>query len=225
MKRALPFLIIAVVAFLTVGIAAWAYRVKTKPAPIASAGAATTSMPPEKPDDPFLHVRGPRSAPVTLEIYGDFQCPSCAVVSQSIDELQKEYASKMRIIFHEYPLEMHQHAAEAALVAEAAGVQGKFWEMHDLLYQYQPVWSRINDPGHFFESYAEQIGLDVARFNVDRRAADLRTHVIEDGKAGEKRGVQNTPTIFINGRELHGPFARENLQQAIDAALATTRKP
>ena len=76
----------------------------------------------------------------------------------------------MRVIFHEFPLEMHKHAVEAALAAEAAGVQGKFWEMHDMLYKYQSVWSNVSETNYFFESYAELIGLDVARFRADRQA-------------------------------------------------------
>jgi protein-disulfide isomerase len=224
MKRFLPFLIIAAVALLTVGIAAVMYRVKTQPTPVPpAASAAGRPTPAEAPEDPSLHVRGPRNAPVTLEIYGDFQCPSCALVSQAIDELQKQYEGKMRVIFHEFPLEMHKHALDAALAAEAAAVQGKFWEMHDMLYQYQPVWSTVSAANHFFESYAESLGLDVARFRADRQSGDLRARVIEDGKGGEARGVKNTPTIFINGNELRSGFTKEKLQEAIVTALAAKK--
>ena len=222
MKRFLPFIIIALVALVTVGAAALFYRVKTQPAPASAAGAATQT-PAAAPEDPSLHARGPRDAPVTLEIYGDFQCPSCATTSQAIDELQKQYEDKVRVIFHEFPLAMHKHAAEAALAAEAAAVQGKFWEMHDVLYKYQSIWSSVNNAGHFFESYAELIGLDVARFRADCRASDLQARVVEDGKTGEKRGVKNTPTIFVNGTETKAVFTKEKLQEAIDAALAARK--
>ena len=149
MKRFLPFFIIAFVGLVTVGVAAFVYRAKTQPAP---ASAVAKASPAEQPEDPSLHARGPRNAPVTLEIYGDFQCPPCATASKAIDELQKEYGDKMRVIFHEFPLEVHNHATEAAMAAEAAGIQGKFWEMHDMLYQYQPVWSRVSNAKFFFES-------------------------------------------------------------------------
>ena len=99
------------------------------------------------------------------------------------------------------------------LAAEAAAVQGKFWEMHDMLYQYQPVWSSATNVNYFFESYAESLGLDVARFRADRQSADVRAHVIEDGKGGEARGVKNTPTIFINGTELRTGFTKEKMQK------------
>ncbi len=220
MKRFLPFVIIAAVALLTVGIATAVYRAKTRDAPVPVARVTGSTTPSEAPEDPTLHARGPRNAPVTLVIYGDFQCPSCAVVSQGIDELQKEYEGKMRVVFHEFPLEMHRHAMEAALAAEAAAVQGKFWEMHDMLYKNQPVWDEATNANVLFESYAESIGLDVARFRADRMAPDVRARVIADAAEGKGRGVKVTPTIFINGIELRAGFTKDNLQATIKAALA-----
>jgi protein-disulfide isomerase len=226
MKRFLPFFIIAAVALLTVSIAAVTYRAKTRPAPApaaSDAGKKSTPTAPEAPEDPFLHARGPRNAPVTLEIYGDFQCPSCALATQAVDELQKQYDGKMRVIFHEFPLEMHKHAVDAALAAEAAAIQGKFWEMHDMLYQYQPVWSRASNVNYLFESYAESLGLDVARFRADRLSPDVRAHILEDGGGGQARGVKNTPTIFINGSELRSGFTKGKMQETIEAALTSKR--
>ena len=215
MKRFLPFLIIAVVAFVTVGTGALFYREKTRPAPAPPASAAVRPTPAEAPEDPFVHVRGPSSAPVTLEIYGDFQCPSCALVSQAIDELQKQYEGKMRVIFHEFPLEMHKHALEAALAAEAAAVQGKFWEMHDMLYQYQPVWSNVSNAKYFFESYAESLGLDVARFRADCQAEDLRSACHRGWESrGEPRGEKYAHDFHQRkraARRFHqGQTARDN---------------
>ena len=228
MKRFLPFLIIAVVALLTVGIATTAYRAKVKPAPAAAPGAvspagATATKTAEKEDN-SLHVRGPRNAPVTMEVYGDFQCPACGTASQAIDELQSQYAQQVRVVFYEFPLAMHQHALEAAMAAEAAGLQGKFWEMHDLLYQYQAVWSKVSDVSHFFEAYAEAIGLDVARFRVDRQSAEVRARVMKEGEAGAARGVKNTPTIFVNGTMMQNMFTLDKLKETIDAALAVQKK-
>jgi protein-disulfide isomerase len=224
MKRLLPFLIIAVVALLTVGLATLVYRVKTQAAPVTAGSAATKPTPAqEAEEDPSLHVRGPRNAPVTLEIYGDFQCPPCATASKAIDELQKQDEGKIRVIYHEFPLKIHQHAMEAAMAAEAAGIQGKFWEMHDMLYQFQPVWSRVTNARYFFESYAESLKLDVARFRADCQAADLRARIMVEGKVGETRGAKNTPTIFINGTEAKGAFTKEKLQKAIDATLAAKK--
>lgn len=220
MKRFLPFVIIALVAVLTGAIALRVYRSKTRLAAVPPATVAASQSPAEVPEDPTLHVRGPRNAPVTLEIYGDFQCPPCGVVSKGIDELQKQNQGKMRVIFHEFPLEMHAHAMEAALAAEASAVQGKFWEMHDKLYENQPAWSEATNVGSLFESYAESIGLDVARFRADRIAPDVRMRVREDMRAGDKRGIKSTPTVFVNGSQLRAGFTRDELQRKIATTLA-----
>lgn len=223
MKRLVPFAIIAVVALLTVGIAMTFYRVKMRPSPAPATAAMATPTPPDEKEDPSLHARGPRTAPITLEIYGDFQCPSCALTSQTIDELQEQYAGKLRVIFHQFPLAMHKHALEAAMAAEAAGMQSKFWEMHDMLYRSQPVWSSITEPATFFELYAGQIGLNVEKFRVDWRSPDVKARVMADGETGTARGVKNTPTIFINGSELRNGFTKEKLQEAIETALAAKK--
>jgi protein-disulfide isomerase len=215
------------VGLVTFGIGAAVYREKMKPAPKpqpATPGATTSTLAAnstaaEQSEDPKLHVRGPRNAPLTLEIYGDFQCPACGTASRVVDELQKEYQGKMQVIFHEYPLEMHRHAKEAAMAAEAAGLQGKFWEMHDALYQYQDVWSKISDVSFFFESYARMIGLDLEQFNEDRKSMKVEDMVIEDGTDGMARGVQNTPTLFLNGNLLKA-FTKDKLKEVIDATLA-----
>jgi protein-disulfide isomerase len=229
MKRFLPFVIIVVVAILAVGIATAVYKNKMKPAPPAPATATTTAAPSaetgeEETPDQSVHARGPRNAPVVLEIYGDFQCPSCAIASAAIDELQKQYDGKIRVVFHEFPLSMHQYAVRAAEAAEAAALQGKFWEMHDALYKYQSIWSHATDPTFFFDSYAGVIGLDVERFRADRQRSEIEGKVIDDGNAGLLRGVRNTPTIFINGVQAKGALDKNKLREAIDAALAEKKK-
>jgi formate-nitrite transporter family protein len=221
MKRALPFIIIAAVAVLTAGIATLIYRGKMQPPPTpvpTASGSTAPAVPTPAPEDPS-HVRGPANAPVTLEIYGDFQCPSCAVVSKGIDELEEQHAGQMRVIFHQFPLSMHKHAMQAALAAEAAGIQGKFWQMHDILYENQPAWGEATTVNFLFDSYAEKIGLDVARYRADRQALDLRMRVREAVAAGDSRGIKSTPTVFINGKQLRLGFTKDELEKAIDAVL------
>ncbi len=221
MKRFVPFIIIAAIALLTLGIATAVYRVKTRPAAAPLPGIAGNAAPAkaQAPEDPG-HVRGPSGAPVTLEIFGDFQCPSCAVVSKGIDELQKQKADKIRVVFREFPLEMHRHAMQAALAAEAAAIQGKFWEMHDKLYENQPVWSEATNVNFLFEAYADAIGLDVARFRADRIAPDVRARVLADMKDGDRRQVKSTPTVFLNGVPFRAGFTKDELQRDVEAVLA-----
>jgi protein-disulfide isomerase len=115
---------------------------------------------------------------------------------------------------------MHPHSMEAALAAEAAGLQGRFWEMHDLLYKNQAVWSKALDVHPFFAMYARSLRLDVERFAKDSASNEVRARVLSDGQQGVSRGVKNTPTLFINDHEVRPAFSPEHLREEIDAALA-----
>ena len=231
MKRLLPFLIILIVGLVTFGSATALYRQKMKPSakpqtptPAATGSVANASTSPIQQavaEEAQGHVRGPSDAVLKVEIYGDFQCPACATASRVIDELQtQEYQGKMKVIFHEFPLAMHRHSKEAAMTAEAAGLQGKFWEMHDMLYKYQEVWSEVGNVRPFFENYAQAIGLDLDKFRADRDSVRVENIVIRDGTDGEIRGVRNTPTIFVNDVEAKTAFTKDRLKQVLDAALA-----
>ncbi len=178
----------------------------------------TISETADKTKETAAHVRGEADAPVTLEEFGDFQCPSCATVSGVISKLEQEYGPRLRLVFRHFPLAMHPHALEAALAAEAAGLQGRFWEMHDMLYQYQSVWSKASDPGRLFETYAGSLGLDVERFREDSNSNEVRTRIVVEGEDGVSRGVKNTPTLFVNG-QVRTAFTAERLREAIEAAL------
>ncbi len=224
MKRYLPLVIILVVALVTLGVGTWFYRTKMQATARAvaedKARAASAPAQVEEPEGgSSLHIRGPAAGPVKLEIYGDFQCPACAATSAAIDELQKEYDGKVRVVFHEFPLAMHAHAVQAAMAAEAAAEQGQFWAMHDMLYRYQNIWSKVGNPDHFFSAYASEIGLDPVRFAADSHSDEIRARLQKDGNAGLARGVRNTPTIFVNGVQMRGNFDPPALRAAIQDAL------
>jgi protein-disulfide isomerase len=216
MKRYLPFVIIIAVAVLTAGAGALFYRVKQRA--IAGGGVKRPSTS-EGGAEP-LHVRGQPGAPVTLEEFGDFECPSCATADEVIGKLEQDYGPRLSVVWRNFPLAMHAHAMEAALAAEAAGLQGRFWEMHDLLYKNQAVWSKGSDVRAFFNMYARSLGLDVERFAKDSMSDEVKARVVSDGRHGASRGVKNTPTLFINDREVRPFFSPERLHEAIDAALA-----
>jgi protein-disulfide isomerase len=218
MKRYLPFIIIAVVALLTVGAGTMLYRTKR---PLLDAGA--TSKPVDKIAEKTAHIRGQDDALVTVEEFADFQCPSCSLVSGLLHQLEQEYKPRLRIVFRHFPLQMHSHAIEAAVAAEAAGRQGRFWEMHDLLYQNQSAWSKAANVQPLFETYAGNLGLDIERFKKDLQSREVNSRVAADSELGVSRGVKNTPTLFINGREVPAPFNRENLAQAIEAAMTANK--
>ena len=173
-----------------------------------------------KGDAESMHIRGNANAPVTLEEFGDFQCPPCGSISGFLDELVKEYDPHLRIVFRNFPLEMHEHARAAAVAAEAAGLQGRFWEMHDVLYREQATWSKAGNARELFESYAGMIGLNLDQFKKDVEGEKARARVDSDRERANSLGVKITPDVFINDRQM-SPNARtpDGLRAAIDAAL------
>jgi protein-disulfide isomerase len=215
MKRFLPFVIVAAVALITVGSGFALYRSKKLAAP-----AAPTASKDGAANGP--HVRGPQSAPVTIEEFGDFQCPPCSMMSGVLKQMEEEEKGKVRVVFRHFPLPMHAHAREAALVAEAAHLQGKFWEMHDLLYKEQPAWAKAVDAPALFISYAGTLGLDLERLKKDVQNPEVIARVDGDHQMGASRGVTSTPTLFVNNVLL--PTDKINAA-GLDAAIEKAMKP
>ena len=147
-----------------------------------------------------VHIRGNPDAPVTLEEFGDFECPSCKNVATFLDQVIKEYHPHVREIFRNFPLATHQHAREAALAAEAAGLQGRFWEMHDMLFREQAVWSSATDAEMLFDTYAETLGLDLNQFRKDLKSNKVRERIESDQARAKSLGVKVAPTLFIDKR-------------------------
>ena len=173
-----------------------------------------------------MHVRGPANAPITLEEFGDFQCPPCGALSDPINQLEQKYRPRLRVIFRHFPLPNHAHAREAAFVSEAAGLQGRFWEMHDLLYREQSVWSKAADVRLLFDSYAGMLGLNVDRFKKDMESEQVKVRVASDQKHGDALGVNTTPTVFLNDRALApSRLNPTGLHAAIDAAMNAPPPP
>lgn len=160
------------------------------------------------------HLRGPAKAPVTLLEYGDYQCPYCGMANPIVNQICEQLADELRFVFRNFPLtEVHPYAEHAAEIAEAAGAHGKFWEMHDLLYEHQDA---LDDP-HLAE-YATLLRVpsaEIKRALVQHAYAD---RVREDFMSGVRSGVNGTPTFFINGVRHDGSFDYDTLMSAIAAA-------
>ncbi len=196
MKRYLPFVIVVGVALATFGSGAILYRAKR---PQVKNIPENQSVP-AKTNADSAHIRGNPNAPVTLEEFGDFQCPPCGQFAGFVQELLREYDSRLRVVFRNFPLPAHEHAREAAQAAEAAGLQGKFWEMYDTLYREQSLWSNASNARELFESYAGTIGLDVDQFKKDMDSDKVRERIDSDHARADFLGVKVTPTLFINNR-------------------------
>ncbi|HZI18994.1 MAG TPA: thioredoxin domain-containing protein [Pyrinomonadaceae bacterium] len=172
------------------------------------------------------HARGSEGAAVVLEEFADFQCPPCARLHSLMKEIEGDYGSGVRFVFRHFPLDAHAHARQAAQAAEAAGLQGRFWEMHDLLYARQPEWSESEDAAQHFTEYARSLGLDVEAFRRDMEAEPVRARVLADERRGASIRIDATPTLFLNGRELPPESMNpEGIRAAIDAALPPASRP
>ena len=160
------------------------------------------------------HVQGPPTAAVTLVEYGDYQCPYCLQAYPILVDLRERLGDTVRLVFRNFPLAtIHPNAQHAAEAAEAAGAQGKFWEMHDHLFEHQ---SRLDDAALL--RYAADLGLDVKQFERDLKKHTYAARVREDFQSGVMSGVNGTPTFFINGLRHDGPWDLETLSGTVLAA-------
>jgi protein-disulfide isomerase len=166
------------------------------------------------PVGPRDHIQGPDTAPVTLVEYGDYQCPYCGAAYPIVKRVQQRLGNRLRFVFRNFPLtEIHPLALGAAEAAEAAGAQGKFWEMHDRLYENQ----RALDPAHLVQS-ARALGLDVALFERALAEHTFLDRIHEDFLSGARSGVNGTPTFYINGRRHDESYDEETLVAALERA-------
>jgi protein-disulfide isomerase len=165
-----------------------------------------------RPDDP---VRGNPRAPVTIVLFSDFQCPFCARVGPTLDEVQKSYGDRVKVVWKHQPLAFHQQAMPAAEAAEAAREQGKFWQMHDRLFAAQRELAPDT-----YERLAREIGLDLRRFQDATRSGKHRARIQEDQQQATRVGASGTPTMFVNGERVVGAVPFEQLKAVIDRKLA-----
>jgi protein-disulfide isomerase len=157
------------------------------------------------------HVQGPADAGVTLVEYGDYECPYCGAAYPIIKEVQARMGERLRFVFRNFPIATsHPHAGQAAEAAEAAAAQGKFWEMHDLLYENQ---KRLRDED--LRGYAEKLGLDLDRFDKDLTGHVHAARVHEDFMSGVRSGVNGTPTFYIDGIRYDDPYDVDTLLSAL----------
>ena len=175
-----------------------------------------TLKPPVGPTD---HVQGPATALVTLVDYGDYECPFCGQAHPIVRAVQRHFGNQLRFAFRHFPLtQIHPHAQGAAEAAEAAGAQGAFWPMHDMLYEHQHALD--------FDSvvrYAAILDLDVARFAQELASGVWAPRVREHFMSGVRSGVNGTPTFFINGQRHDGPWDLESLTAAVQRAARAAR--
>jgi protein-disulfide isomerase len=165
------------------------------------------------------HIQGPADAPVTLVQYGDYECPYCGAAYPIIKEVQARMGERLRFVFRNFPITTsHPHAEQAAEAAEAAASQGKFWEMHDVLYENQ---KHLRDQD--LSAYAEELGLDVELFDKELAEHVHADRVHEDFMSGVRSGVNGTPTFYINGARHDDSYEVQTLLAALEQPAASGR--
>ncbi len=236
MRRKLPIIIIAVVLvgalvggalLMRSSDSSTTQNIAQLPPTVSTSNASATPAPARPAAPPSVqnaHVRGRADAPVLLEEWGDFQCPPCGSFHPILQRIEGEYDTRVRVVFRHFPLPtIHKHAIDAARAAEAAALQGKFWQMHDMLFEKQNEWKDAAVARPIFQKYARTLGLDLDKFTRDMDSAAVNTRVMNDEQQGTARGVTGTPSVFVNGRAL--PFEvlinYDKLRAAIEQELAT----
>lgn len=167
-------------------------------------------------------TQGSSSAPVTLVEYADFQCPACATYSPVIKKILAEEADKIYFGYRYFPLPQHANALSSAYAATAAGLQGKFWEMHDLLFTNQTAWQDVADPTSLFVGYATSLSLDKAKFLADMSSDAVKARVAAGRDDATASGLDYTPTLFLNGKRIANPKNYEEFKALIDAAFTAS---
>lgn len=183
----------------------------------------TTTQANDKPVDPQTLVRADShkiatdTAKITLVEFGDFECPACGATYPTVSKILNDYKGKINFVFRNFPLTGHKNAVPAANAAEAAGTQGKYWEMYNKLYETQNDWSNLNPPTDQFVKYAQDLGIDADKFRQDMSAS--HPIIEEDQNDGDTIGVNATPTFYINGQKFTAIPTYENFKTAIDPLL------
>jgi protein-disulfide isomerase len=226
MKRYLPFLIILAV-FATAAVVGIILTKSPGSAPATNSNGLVTYTPP--PGAQPAHSVGPEAAKVTLEEFGDYQCPPCGAMFPEVKKMETEFGDQIRFVFRQNPLpQIHKFAISAAHAAEAAGLQNRFWAMHDKLYENQKIWSASEDPRPLFIEYAKSIGIDPDRFVKDMTGDAADDRIVEDHKRAAALGVSGTPTFFLNGHELKagasGGVTADDIRAALRSAIQNSAR-
>ncbi len=165
------------------------------------------------------HILGEATAPVTVVEYSDFQCPACGYYYPILKDAESALGNQARFVYRHYPLrQAHPNAQIAAQASEAASNQGKFWEMHNILFERQSTWSTAGDVQVTLKSYAKELGLNEKTFADDLNSSGVKDRIERDVATGNQIRLAGTPTVYINGVQLNTPFTKDELVSAVQAA-------
>lgn len=168
----------------------------------------------------YDHVRGTTESSVQLVEYSDFQCPACGAYHPLLKRVSEEFPD-IQFVYRHFPLRsIHPNAQPAAQAAEAAALQGRFWEMHDSLFETQREWSAVKDSKDYFVTLAESLGLNKEQFLADFEADEVKKMISDDYNSGTRSNVQGTPSLYLNGQKINSPGSYDELKTLIENARA-----
>jgi protein-disulfide isomerase len=227
MQKYRPFLIIAIVLVAAVAAGALLLRSNQNRDSFTAVPTLQTS-PPTTPTTGTEQQRALRAGVVvTLEEFGDYQCPPCGELHPTLKKLKQEYGENLNFVFRNLPLtSIHKNALAAAQAAEAARMQNRFWEMHDLLYENQDLWKDDINPQATFWKFASDLGLDTARFGRDLGDRQVKMRLEADQEAAAELGINGTPTVLIDGRQLRPELTTpDGIRKGIEYIMGRKASP
>jgi protein-disulfide isomerase len=217
-KRVLFWFVFVVIIGLVVLVVWSNYQSKSAASAAANAPVVKLLTPVSSSD----HTLGSPTAPVTIVEYADFECPACQAYAPVITQLLKDEGSKVYFVYRYFPLPQHPNAVPAAKAAEAAGLQGKFWQMHDMLFAENAQWENLPDPSSVFLGYAKALGLDPTQFSKDYASPTVAATINADLAQATANQLMYTPTLFVNGIRIQNPQSYEAFKALVDAAANGT---
>jgi protein-disulfide isomerase len=208
-----PLIVIIIAVAVAAGAAVYLSRQPDKPADTAGA-------PTHADIKGGGHIRGPENATLTLVEFGDYQCPSCGAYHPLVKEILNRYPQQLRLEFHHFPLvTVHPNSMLASQAVEAAGEQGKYWEMHDAVFDHQMEWAGSPNAEPIFITLASGLGLDINKFMQSMRSPEVQTRILKDVERGQEAKVEAVPTFFMNGEQIHVRLSMEDFVQAVESHL------
>lgn len=171
------------------------------------------------------NIRGATTSKVTMIEYSDFQCPACGMYFPMVEKVVSENIEKVVFVYRHFPLTQHANAIPASKAAEAAGKQGKFWEMYEMIFTNQKNWEESTNAKVIFESYAKKLNLDMDKYSADLDSKEIMDKINNDQKSGIKAGVNSTPTFFINGKKINNPQTNEQFKKLIEETYKLATNP
>ncbi len=218
----MAFVVLAVAVVIVAGVMSGGFSAVTNSSS-TPAGFVATTVPAIASSD---WTRGNANAKVTVIEYADYECPACAEWAPIMSQLVQNFSSTVIFAFRNFPLySVHPDAQISAQAVEAAGLQGKYWEMHDLLYQKQNEWVAASPDavvGQYFDGYASLLGLDMNKFNQDIGSSAVTAKIAADVASGNAASIDHTPTFFVNQKQIPNPNGFDDFKAVLDQALASS---